>query len=67
MKALLSVIANIRHSHMHMEFKIMEVQEMFRTIKMYNKSHLNDEVKEETAEDASSLMQKWNDLRRDAN
>lgn len=67
MKSLLSVISKINSSHMSKEFKILEVEEMFRTIEMYNKESLNDPARQEHFEESKVLAKKWKDLRRDAN
>ena len=67
MKSLLSEISKINSSHMVVEFKIIEIEEMFRTLKMYNASSLTDQNKQDNCTEAENLMKRWKDLRREAN
>ncbi|OMJ92498.1 hypothetical protein SteCoe_4738 [Stentor coeruleus] len=67
MKSLLSEISKINNSHMVVEFRITEIEEMFRTIKMYNSSSLSDQIKQDNCSEAEALMKRWRELRREAN
>ena len=67
MKSLLSEISKINTSHMVVEFKITEIEEMFRTLKMYNPTSLSDQNQQDNCSEAESLMKRWKDLRREAN
>lgn len=67
MKSLLSEISKINTNHMVVEFRITEIEEMFRTIKMYNISCLSDQARQDNCSEAESLMKRWKDLRREAN
>ena len=57
LKALLNVISEIKNKSMDMEFRIVEVQEQFRVLKMYNYSYPEDIEKE-----VDTLMTNWDDL-----
>ena len=67
MKSLLSEISKINTSHMVVEFRITEIEEMFRTIKMYNPDSLSEQSKKDNCSEAETLMKRWRDLRREAN
>jgi dynein heavy chain len=54
LKALLNVISEIKNKSMDMEFRILEVQEQFRVLKMYK-----FEINEETQKDVDNLMVNW--------
>jgi len=51
------VISEIKNISMDMEFRIVEVQEQFRVLEMYEY-----ELEEETKNDNGTLMEKWRDL-----
>lgn len=57
LKALLNVISEIKNKSMDMEFRIVEVQEQFRVLKMYNYG-----VEEEIEKEVDTLMTNWEDL-----
>jgi hypothetical protein len=57
LKALLNVISDIKNKSMDMEFRIIEVQEQFRVLNMYN-----FEIEEEIQKDTDTLMTNWEDL-----
>jgi hypothetical protein len=57
LKALLNVISEIKNKSMDMEFRIIEVQEQFRVLNMYN-----FEIEEETQKDSDTLMSNWEEL-----
>jgi dynein heavy chain len=57
LKALLNVISEIKNKSMDMEFRIIEVQEQFRVLRMHD-----FEIEEETQKDVDELMTKWEDL-----
>ena len=67
MKSLLSIISTINSSHMVVEFRIIEIEEMFRTIRLYNSVYLEFDSKKESLEEAEHLMERWNELRVEAN
>jgi len=51
------VISEIKNISMDMEFRIVEVQEQFRVLEMYEY-----ELEEEVKNDNGTLMEKWRDL-----
>ena len=53
----MNVITEIKNKSMDMEFRIIEVQEQFRVLKMYNYT-----VEEETQKEVETLMTNWEDL-----
>lgn len=57
LKILLKVISEIKDISMDMEFRIIEVQEQYRVLKMYNY-----EIEEETQKEVDNLMTNWEDL-----
>ena len=57
LKRMLNFIQEIKNMSMTMEFKIGDVTEKFRTLKMYNQN-----VEHEKMEEAFSLLEKWNEL-----
>lgn len=61
LKKMLNLIQEIKNYTMTMEFKIGDVTEKFRTLKMYHQS-----VEQEKLEDAFSLTDKWNELVQEA-
>ena len=58
MKSLLSEISKINTNHMVVEFRITEIEEMFRTIKMYNSASLAEQTKQDNCSEAESLMKR---------
>ena len=62
MKALLNIISEIKNISMDMEFRVVEVQEQFRVLKMYN-----FEVEAELQKDVDNLMNNWEELIESAN
>jgi dynein heavy chain len=57
LKALLNVITEIKNKSMDMEFRIVEVQEQFRVLKMYDYT-----IEEEVQKEVECLMTNWEDL-----
>jgi dynein heavy chain len=57
LKALLNVITEIKNTSMDMEFRIVEVQEQFRVLDMYEY-----EIDEEVKKDVEGLMNQWDQL-----
>jgi dynein heavy chain len=57
LKSLLNVISEIKNKSMDMEFRIIEVQEQFRVLNMYDFA-----VEEETQKDVDALMVNWDEL-----
>lgn len=73
LKAFLSVIAQINGIHMIMEFRLSEVEEQVRTLRMYKKTlsgafeeNLGFKLDDQLAETADSLRARWGDLRVEA-
>jgi len=61
LKALLNVISEIKNKSMDMEFRIDEVQEQYRVLKMYQYK-----IDEETTKNVEELMQNWESLLNEA-
>lgn len=57
LKRMLNFIQEIKNMSMTMEFKIGDVTEKFRTLKMYHQN-----VEAERMEEAFSLLDRWNEL-----
>ena len=57
LKALLKIISEIKDISMDMEFKIVEVQEQFRVLNMYDY-----EIEPEIQQEVDTLMTNWEDL-----
>ena len=58
---MLNFIQEIKNMSMTMEFKIGDVTEKFRTLKMYNQN-----VEAERMDEAFSILERWNDLVQEA-
>lgn len=54
LKQLLNVISDIKNKSMDMELRILEVQEQFRVLSMYD-----FEIDEESQKDVENLMINW--------
>jgi dynein heavy chain, axonemal len=67
MKSLLSEISKINTNHMIVEFRIIDIEEIFRTIKLYNSTFIEDQKVKDNYNEANSLMKRWKELRREAN
>lgn len=61
LKSILNIIAEINNSTMIMEFRISDVMEKYRTLKMYNQN-----VEPEKMDEAFSLEEKWEELVKEA-
>jgi len=57
LKDLLNIISKIKNISMDMEFRVIEVQEQFRVLKMYN-----FEIDPELMKDVNNLMINWEEL-----
>lgn len=57
LKTLLNVISAIKNQSMDMEFRIIEVQEQFRVLNMYNY-----EIDEDIQKEVDTLMTNWEEL-----
>ena len=57
LKSLLNIITEIKNKSMDMEFRIVEVQEQFRVLDMYEY-----EVEEEVRKEVDGLMAQWEQL-----
>jgi dynein heavy chain len=73
LKAFLSVIAQINGIHMTMEFRLSEVEEQVRTLRMYKRTlsgafeeKMKFELDPQLAEVADNLRARWGDLRVEA-
>ena len=61
LKRTLNIISEIFNQSMVMEFRIADVMEKFRTLKIYKQS-----VEEETMHEALNLDKNWKDLEKSA-
>ena len=57
LKSLLNIITEIKNKSMDMEFRIVEVQEQFRVLDMYEY-----EIEEEVRKEVGGLMAQWEQL-----
>jgi hypothetical protein len=57
LKSLLNVITEIKNKSMDMEFRIVEVQEQFRVLDMYEY-----DIEEEIRKEVDGLMSQWEQL-----
>ena len=57
LKSLLNIITEIKNKSMDMEFRIVEVQEQFRVLDMYEY-----EVEEDVRKEVDGLMAQWEQL-----
>ena len=57
LKSLLNIITEIKNKSMDMEFRIVEVQEQFRVLDMYEY-----EIEEEVRKEVDGLMAQWEQL-----
>lgn len=57
LKSLLNIITEIKNKSMDMEFRIVEVQEQFRVLDMYEY-----EIEEDVRKEVDGLMAQWEQL-----